>query len=152
MFVITHGFQPRPTRYESISILFVSPRIELQADTSQFGRGEYHLSASLVEGDVVVYRTGTWAVDGVTVGDGSLPEFKYAKVEAIQLVWTHNCEHGVLRGLLLTNNGQQLCLTDPLQDVQFGPDQLVAKLPVVWDGQRGRSLLPVDDSMWVALE
>jgi hypothetical protein len=54
------------------------------------------------EGDVVVYQTGTWRVDGVVVGDDTQPpSFQYCQIETIQVVWTHNCEHGVLRGIAL---------------------------------------------------
>ena len=32
------------------------------------GRGVDHLSAALEEGDLVLYQTGQWAVDGVAIG------------------------------------------------------------------------------------
>jgi hypothetical protein len=72
--------------------------IDYQSNTNQFGRGEQHLSAVLYEGDTVIYRTGNWYVDGVLVGDGDI-QYKICRIETIQIVWTHNCEHGVLRGL-----------------------------------------------------
>jgi hypothetical protein len=46
---------------------------------------------------LVVYQTGTWTVDGVQVGDGTPPKWQYARVENVQIVSTHNCEHGVIR-------------------------------------------------------
>ena len=64
--------------------------IDLQSDTAQFGRGEMHLSALLEDGDVVVYQTGTWYVDGVEVGTGEPASFAYAVVDNVQVVWTHN--------------------------------------------------------------
>jgi hypothetical protein len=42
-------------------------KVEFQSDESLFGRGENHLSALLQEGDLVLYQTGSWQVDGVTV-------------------------------------------------------------------------------------
>uniref|UniRef100_A0A7S1VZG3 Uncharacterized protein n=1 Tax=Ditylum brightwellii TaxID=49249 RepID=A0A7S1VZG3_9STRA len=114
--------------------------IDYQSDESSFGRGEDHLSAVLDEGDVVVYQTGTWSVDGVEVGDGSPPQLQYAKVDTIQLVWTHNCEHGVIRGIVLDfdsdkvgENNCRVAVSPTYESVEFGPEQLVARLPVQWD-------------------
>ena len=77
--------------------------IDYQSNTNQFGRGEQHLSAVLYEGDTVIYRTGNWYVDGVLVGDEDAEiVYKICRIETIQIVWTHNCEHGVLRGLDIT--------------------------------------------------
>jgi hypothetical protein len=96
-----------------------------------------HLSAILEEGDVVVFQTGSWFVDGVAIGDVS-PSFEYCCIETIQLVWTHNCEHGVLRGCRLlseiTDDGSLISLSvDPDYDqVEFGPEQLIARIPVEW--------------------
>jgi len=121
--------------------------IEYQADEEKYGRGERHLSACLNEGDVVVYQGGTWLVDGVSVGDSdSNPTFHFAIVETIQLVWTHNCEHGVIRALplkprrtrtrLVDSTGEapergmtQILDIEDYELVEFGPEQLVAKLP-----------------------
>lgn len=75
--------------------------VDLQTDDTLYGRGEMHLSAALEDYDVVVYQTGSWTVDGVEVGDGSPATWRYARVENIQIVWTHNCEHGVIRGVAL---------------------------------------------------
>jgi hypothetical protein len=138
--------------------------IDFQSDTANFGRGEMHLSAMLEEGDVVVYQTGTWWVDGVTVGTGSPPGFAYARMETIQIVWTHNCEHGVLRGVELELEAQVQVRDDdsvsrttqlfkeavPLEAVEFGPDQLVARLPVTWNDETntGISAVPLNDSIW----
>jgi hypothetical protein len=122
--------------------------IDFQSDAKNFGRGDLHLSAALSEHDVVVYQTGTWLVDGVPVGDSDdsdlPPSFEYAAVDNLQIVWSHNCEHGVIRGwkmkLLVvsdgddeepaTNNKQGLVKTD--ESVEFGPEQLVARIPVLW--------------------
>jgi hypothetical protein len=140
--------------------------IDFQSDDSQFGRGERHLSALLEEGDVVVYQTGTWQVDGVDVGDGSPPVLELARIETIQLVWTHNCEHGVLRGVQVEVEQLQLQFqvllgeeddnnhvffqeSEPLYPVEFGPEQLLARLPVTWDDatNQGRSVVPLDMNM-----
>jgi hypothetical protein len=139
--------------------------IDFQSDT-QFGRGDYHLSASLQEGDVVVYQTGTWLVDWVEVGDGTPPTIRYAKIETIQLVWTHNCEHGVLRGIEVkvdidvdvdvniaadpSSSSRIIIPTMPLVQVEFGPEQLLARIPVTWDEENdeGVSQVPFEDSMF----
>ena len=122
------------------------PTIEFQSD---FGRGEAHLSAILEEGDVVVYQTGTWLVDGVEVGNGSDPELHYCRMETLQLVWTHNCEHGVIRGYELDPVGPNtLAQSDSV--VEFGPEQLLARIPVVWSEgeQRAISAVPLIDDLW----
>jgi hypothetical protein len=137
--------------------------IDFQSDSSQFGRGEMHLSAILNEGDVVVYQKGTWMVDGVVVGDDTQPpSFQYCQIETIQLVWTHNCEHGVLRGLALetevvegSNKEEVLAIVEPLESVEFGPEQLVARLPVEWnaEGTVGTSLVDLEGgALWKVLE
>jgi hypothetical protein len=133
---------------------------------SAFGRGEHHLSALLEEGDVVVYQTGTWLVDGVEVGDGTEPQFHLCRIDTLQVVWTHNCEHGVLRGLQVerrTNDGSEEhdyhptklittgTTTGTLIDVEFGPEQLVARLPVTWnddDDDEGISAVPLENILW----
>lgn len=114
-----------------------SPQVDLQKD---YGRGQSHLSAFLEEGDVVVYQTGTWWVDGVQVGDGDVPSFEWAKIDTLQVVWSHNCEHGVLRGIALETKPdsglqQRLILSEvePMDVVEFGPEQLVARVPVKWE-------------------
>jgi len=131
--------------------------IDFQADESQYGRGEFHLSADLNEGDVVVYQTGTWFVDGVQVGDGSAADWKLARVETMQVVWTHNCEHGVLRGMAveLMEDGKTIQYSDDDGGgeamVEFGPEQLVARLPVVWNDSIDRGVAEnetLNPSMW----
>ena len=115
------------------------------SDSGKYGRGEMHLSADLEEGDVVAYRIGNWRVDGVLVGDDSVdPSIAYCQVETIQVVWTHNCEHGVLRGRRLwtrksrDDDGSTTLLQaaaateDDDALVELGPEQLVARLPVEW--------------------
>eukprot|EP00980_Cylindrotheca_fusiformis_P001218 scaffold328_cov130-Cylindrotheca_fusiformis.AAC.32 len=112
--------------------------VEFQS-SSQFGRGNDHLSAFLEPDDVVVYQTGSWLVDGVPVvgheekdDDNSLPKVAFAKIDTLQVVWTHNCEHGVVRGLQveLVNNKQQIRVVRPLEPVEFGPEQLIARIPI----------------------
>jgi len=111
-----------------------------------------HISAAVNEGDTVVYRKGSWYVDGVLVGDeDALPSYELCRIETIQVVWTHNCEHGVLRGLAVDlvsaagdhsmelgdeKQGYHPCLSlrTPLEDVEFGPEQIIARISnVVWE-------------------
>lgn len=111
----------------------VSSEIDFQSDTKRFGRGEMHLSALLEEKDIVVIQVGSWYVDGVLVGDGPI-EYDYCMVESLQVVWTHNCEHGVIRGYsILPEEEDNVFQVDPnWNPVEFGPEQLVARLPVDW--------------------
>ena len=132
----------RPSSTTTILMLYESSsNTNIEFQTTNGGRGQDHLSAFLQEGDVVVYQTGTWNVDGVTVGDGDDIEFQYCLLDSLQIVWTHNCEHGVLRGIELvechnhhpnpnTNTNTNCCLIMTDEFVEFGPEQLVAKLPV----------------------
>lgn len=108
--------------------------IDYQSDEASFGRGEMHLSAVLEERDVVVYQMGTWEVDGVMVGTGDPPSYEYCVVETLQVVWTHNCEHGFISGLAIDIdlNSKKVEVISPLEFVDFGPEQLVARLPVNW--------------------
>lgn len=131
--------------------LYSSSNIEYQSDC---GRGEQHLSASLQEGNVVVYQGGTWLVDGVEVGDGSDPYFRYALIETMQLVWTHNCEHGVVRGLQVECCDDAVKVVEPMEEVEFGPEQLIAKIPVVWDESTdsGKLQTSISNGMWVPME
>jgi hypothetical protein len=162
-FVAVSSLLPRKSlvrQYSCIYLAAASNQVDFQSDGSLYGRGERHLSASLSEGDIVVYQTGTWLVDGVQVGNGSPPRFEYALVETIQLVWTHNCEHGVVRGLAIQvvdeeNLGveqqpQTFSLLQPYEHVEFGPEQLIARIPVDWnvEAERGQSLVPFDNSLW----
>ena len=125
----------------------VSDSIDYQSDTKMYGRGEMHLSAMLEEGDIVVYQTGTWEVDGVEVGDGNPASYELCVVETMQVIWTHNCEHGFIRGMAATINASgalveeagtstdhahKIEVTLPLEFVDFGPEQLIARLPVNW--------------------
>lgn len=129
--------------------------IDLQSDETMFGRGEHHLSASLQDDDVVVYQTGTWLVDGVEVGQGTRAEYKISRVENVQIVWTHNCEHGVIRGILLDpvfDNDNDVMPSFQVTDkqIEFGPEQLLARIPVEWNDafDEGQSLAAFDESMW----
>ena len=143
--------------------------IEYQAD-DKYDRGDMHISAAVNEGETIVYRTGSWYVDGVLVGDDNAsPAYEFCRVETIQIVWTHNCEHGVVRGLAVDlleeeeDGGgepqkQYLSLRTPLDDVEFGPEQIIARIcNVVWapnshdddsDGEAGTCPIPLHSSMW----
>ena len=122
-----------------------SNTIDFQSDESQFGRSDRHLSAMLEEGDVIVYRCGSWFVDGVLVGDEEETEFRLAQVDTIQIVWTHNCEHGCIRGMAVTLIDEQTIQVDESDYVEFGPEQLIARLPI---NEKGHSKSPLDQSMW----
>jgi hypothetical protein len=131
--------------------------IDLQSDEDSFGRGEMHLSAALEEGDVVVYQTGSWYVDGVLVGDDVPPSFDYCCVDTLQIVWTHNCEHGVIRGLKLhLSTGEEsspnrlLLSMDPsYEHVEFGPEQLLARIPVEWVNEKDcRAQVEAGEDLW----
>lgn len=117
--------------------------IDYQSDSSKYDRGDMHLSADLDERDVVVYQTGTWEVDGVEVGDGNPATFQFCAVETMQIVWTHNCEHGFIRGLAVDVDAENSKVTVlyPLQFVDFGPEQLVARLPISWMNDKEATLL-----------
>lgn len=143
------------TNFPRVSIIAPHAyKIDLQSDETEFGRGDYHLSASLQDDDVVVYQTGTWLVDGVQVGEGTTPKFEYARVENIQIVWTHNCEHGVIRGVALEPNFDENTIVTfqvvENEQVEFGPEQLVARIPVEWSKafDQGKALVAFDESTW----
>jgi len=124
--------------------------IDYQSDTNLYGRGDMHLSADLDENDLVAYQIGTWEVDGVEVGDGEPASLKYCVVENLQVVWTHNCEHGVIRGMAVcinTTDGS-VDLLSPLEFVDFGPEQLVARLPIEWiDEDQGKLLVSFPEDL-----
>jgi hypothetical protein len=132
---------------------------EFQSDTSQFGRGVMHLSALLDEGDVVAYQTGRWLVNQVAVGDGTA-EIQFCRIDTIQVVWTHNCEHGVLRGeemIYNTSDGVWL-LRSTGRMVEFGPEQVTARIPVIdWSTMDGQSscvpfILLNETNPWLVLK
>lgn len=116
---------------------------------SDENRGDNHLSAFLEEGDVVLYKTGRWLVDGVEVVSptGEAEGHRLCEITAIQLVWTHNCEHGMLQGIPLAlvdggGDGEDPHLIEsPESDgrgVQLGPEQLVARVgPISELGEPG---------------
>ena len=157
-FTGSRGFAPpnRPTRNSQASNTWRLPAssalegIEYQSDESKYGRGEMHLSAVLDIGDIVVYQTGTWTVDGVEVGDGEPIQFCFGLIETIQLVWTHNCEHGVIRALPLTLEDGKVLKLEEEECIEFGPEQLIAKLPLEWDEdlQKAESSIALSEELW----
>lgn len=115
-------------------------------------------------------------MDGVTVGDDpdEPPTMRYCKVDTLQIVWTHNCEHGFIRGISVDIGGgvgtigsgsanrevgsNNVChevscrttLDDDLEFVEFGPEQLVARLPVEWSDEEcehGYLAVPLPDEL-----
>ena len=130
-------------------------QIDRQSD-SKYGRGIEHISADINEGDVISYQDGTWYVDGTEVGDGSVSRVRYCLVDTIQIVWTHDCEHGLVYGFALTviDNGVPVSddefgvivkkgnkfIVENDSYVQCGPEQILCRLPVTsseevnWNG------------------
>jgi hypothetical protein len=108
----------------------------------KYGRGIDHISADLNEGDVIAYQVGTWFVDGTEVGDGSPSNVRYMKVDTVQIVWTHDCEHGLVYGFDLTvadndgplssgaviKKGELYFITED-EYVQCGPEQILCRIP-----------------------
>ena len=95
-------------------------------------RGVAHVSASLEEGDVCLFRGGQWFVDNVSVGDGE-PSLNLAVVTCLQLVFTSTCEHGWILGSKATMHGDRLDISD--DETQIGPEQVIARLQTTDDGR-----------------
>eukprot|EP00984_Skeletonema_dohrnii_P035383 scaffold35064_cov172-Skeletonema_dohrnii-CCMP3373.AAC.2 len=121
--------------------------IDRQSDKSKYGRGIDHISADIGQGDVIAYQDGTWFVDGTEVGDGSPATVRYCLVDTVQIVWTHDCEHGLVYGFDLTvadnNDGQvssdehgaiikkgNIFIIQNESYVQCGPEQILCRIPV----------------------
>ncbi len=124
--------------------------VDRQSDATKYGRGISHISADLREGDIIAYQDGTWFVDGTEVGDGSPPIVRYLKVDTIQLVWTHNCEHGVINGFDVmcaaigtVEIGNHFVVTDDY--IQVGPEQVLARIPVELMKENS-----ADDETWLS--
>ena len=144
----------------------IHQHIDLQSDASRYGRGEEHITFDLQPGDVVVYQRGTWYVDGVAVGPGDDPCWSYALVDGLQVVWTHNCEHGVVRGWHLdlvrgddmggdneddASAGTTLRRNGEEEEVEFGPEQVIGRINnIQWDDDMmiGIAPIPLNDDMW----
>lgn len=104
----------------------------LEVEWSKEGdRGHAHLSAYLAEGELVIYQTGTWMVDNIEVGDGSPAVWRLAQVDVLQVNWTGTGEHGVIRGFAARwdpATGEVVCDEEDDEQVDVGPEQLVARL------------------------
>ena len=121
-------------------------QIDRQSDKSKYGRGIDHISADINEGDVIAYQDGTWFVDGTEVGDGSPSVVRYCLVDTVQIVWTHDCEHGLVYGfdLVVVDDDEQVIGDESgaivkkgsffvIEDesyVQCGPEQILSRIPV----------------------
>lgn len=109
-------------------------KIDRQSDNNKYGRGIEHISADLNEGDVIAYQDGTWYVDGTEVGNGSPAIVRYLKVDTVQIVWTHDCEHGLVYGFdvkcdsVIKKGGEFIIQEDNY--VQCGPEQILCRIPV----------------------
>ena len=106
--------------------------VELQQDC---GRGQEHLSARLDEGDVCVYQVGTWMVDAVTVGSGKPPRLLCVRCDVIQINWTTDMEHGRIIATPISRIEGSSVHVDEDEEfagVEFGPEQLVARVPADW--------------------
>jgi len=107
--------------------------LELQRDC---GRGLEHLSARLHEGDLCVYQVGTWHVDYTPVGSGAPPRLLIARVDVLQLNWAGDHEHGRIIGTAINSvNGSVVHVQEcePHGAVEFGPEQLIARIPADWE-------------------
>ena len=119
--------------------------IEFQRDC---GRGPEHLSARLVEGDVCVYQVGTWMVDWSPVGSGNPPRLLLVRCDCLQLNWTMTHEHGRILATAINRwQGEEVRIDEDEEyaGVEFGPEQLVARVGADWEDDfvgRLRAVLP----------
>ena len=126
--------------------------MELQRDC---GRGQEHLSARLQEGDACVYQIGSWMVDWVMVGPGDTPRLLLARVDCLQINWTTDCEHGrILATPVSALDGNVLRIDEDVEyaGIEFGPEQLVARVPVEWASEyEGTLLAPLPATLAASL-
>ena len=111
----------------------VASCLELQREC---GRGQEHLSARVQEGDVCVYQVGTWMVDWVPVGPGDPARLLVARADVVQINFTTDCEHGRIIGTPVgALDGLELHIDEDEEPggIQFGPEQLVARVPATWE-------------------
>jgi len=135
-----------------LSLLFVAWCEKVLLSRRLGGRGLEHVSADLVEGDVVLYRAGSWFVDSVRVGGPSEEAFlAVAVVRSLQLVFTATCEHGYIVGDEARVDAEGRLSHEDLS-CQFGPEQVVSRLfrrvVLEEDGEDER----LDDASLVVLE
>ena len=94
-----------------------------------------------------VYQTGSWMVDWVVVGPGDPPRLLLARVDCLQINWTTDCEHGRIIGTAITShNGNDLNVDEAVEyaGIEFGPEQLVARVPAAWANDfQGTLLAPL---------
>ena len=142
--------------YPNNNSLVLFDNIDRQSDSNKYGRGVDHISVDLREGDVIAYQAGTWYIDGLSeVGDGSPSYVRYMVVDTIQLVWTHDCEHGVINGYDLlvedASNEDQIVEKSKFistdEYLQIGPEQLLAKIPTHQIHDNDTSCCPIRLSM-----
>ena len=129
------------------SCVRASGSVELQRDC---GRGLAHLSARLKEGDLCVYQVGTWHVDYTPVGSGNPPRLLLARVDVLQLNFAGDHEHGRILGTAISSiEGSALHVREdePFGAVEFGPEQLIARLPARWASDFEGSLLDARDTL-----
>ena len=129
------------------SCVRASGSVELQRDC---GRGLAHLSARLKEGDLCVYQVGTWHVDYIPVGSGNPPRLLLARVDVLQLNFAGDHEHGRILGTAISSiEGSALHVREdePFGAVEFGPEQLIARLPARWASDFEGSLLDARDTL-----
>ena len=94
---------------------------------------------------------------GVEVGPGTPPRIQLMVVDSLQIKWTHNCEHGYVRGWPLSLDCAErrvVASFEGEEGIQFGPEQLVARLPCEWDddGYAGTLLAPLPAAIKELLE
>ena len=86
----------------------------------------------------------------LNVGDGSDPTIRYMLVDTIQIVWSHNCEHGFVNGFdaKVISQGEPTPISSYGSDlkvgsvfeigneyIQCGPEQVIAKIPTLKDDE-----------------
>jgi len=142
------AFAPRPAVRRSTYL--GNPRAAVRADSTGIelqkdcGRGLDHLSARVQEGDVCVYQVGTWHVDWSEVGSGQPPRLLLVRVDVLQLNWVGGHEHGRLIATAINAvDGERVRVNENEEyaAVEFGPEQLIARVPAAWDDDYTGTLL-----------
>lgn len=150
------------------AVIHANAAVELQQDC---GRGLEHLSARIEEGDVCVYQVGTWHVDWSEVGSGDPPRLLLVRADVLQLNWAGDHEHGRIIATAITDTDSDdaesisavsIAENEPFAGVEFGPEQLIARVPAEWvDEFTGRLLAPlpailpaslVGEEQWLEIE
>ena len=95
-------------------------------------------------------------VDWVVVGPGTPPRLLVARVDCLQINWTNDCEHGrVIATAINSLDGDAVGIdeNEVFSGIEFGPEQLVARIPAQWDdvGLAGQLLSPLPSTLLASL-